>query len=137
MVGRPVDPEAGLPPDIQVANDLHAVLELELRGLRAVAGVAAAALGQRPGDLEAVAVADALVVGNRDARREVDVDGDRRHGYRTKCWARKRMPGPTGHPYRKGSQDRAGEKPENSGGCTLKRKSQCLGASSDRTGRSA
>ena len=40
------------------------------------------------------------------------------------------MPGPqtdarpTRHPYRKGSQDRAGEKPENAVGCTLKRKSR-------------
>ena len=121
--GRLVDEEAGLAPDVELADDLGGVPVLDAGVLLAMTAVAAAAVGERPGDLKAVAVADALVVGNRDVRREIDVDSKGRHGRRPKRWVLERMPRPSRHPYRKSSQERARGTPENAGVCTLNRKS--------------
>jgi hypothetical protein len=51
------DPETGLAPEIQIADDGSAVPELQVGRFFVVAAVAAAAVGQRPGDFKAVAVA--------------------------------------------------------------------------------
>jgi hypothetical protein len=75
-----VDPEAGLAPEVQVAYDLDGVLDLQVGVVFLAAGIATTAGGPGPGDFEAVSFAVALVGGEGDARRQIDVDGDRGHG---------------------------------------------------------
>jgi hypothetical protein len=77
--GGLVDPEAGLAPDVEVADDLHAVLGLQLGGVLLAAAVAADAAGQGPGHFEAVALAVALVRDEGHTLGEIDVDGDSSH----------------------------------------------------------
>jgi hypothetical protein len=79
VVGRLVDPEAGLAPHVQVAHDLHTVLVLQVGLVFTAAVVTADAGGQRPGDLKAVPLAATLVGGNRDIGRQIDFDGDGSH----------------------------------------------------------
>jgi hypothetical protein len=62
-----VDPEAGLAPDVEVADDTGVAVRLK-----------ADAVGPGPGDLEAGAVA--LAGGYGDDVGQVDVDGDAGHG---------------------------------------------------------
>ena len=80
MEGGLVDEEGGLSPEVEVADDLGVVAVLDARVLLAAAAVAAAAAGQWPGDLEAVAVAVAVVGGERDIRGQIDVNGDSGRG---------------------------------------------------------
>ena len=74
-----VDPEAGLPPQVQVPDHGDPFAELGVGLVLAAAAVAAAAVGQRPGDFKAVAVGMAVVGGDGDAGRQIDVDGNGRH----------------------------------------------------------
>src|SRR5262249_15780619 len=67
---RLIDPEAGLAPEVEVANDLRAVAELEVGLVVPSAGVTATALGQEPRDFKAVAVTAALVGGDGDPGRQ-------------------------------------------------------------------
>src|SRR3954466_2243445 len=67
--GGLVDPEAGLPPDVEVADRLGCRLELDVGPLLVRAALTAAELGQRPSDLEAVALLMALVGGDLDTWR--------------------------------------------------------------------
>ena len=67
--GGLVDPEAGLPPDVEVANRLGCRLELDVGPLLVRAALTAAAIGQGPSDLEAVALLMALVRGDLDTWR--------------------------------------------------------------------
>jgi hypothetical protein len=64
VVGGLVDPEAGLPPEVQIADDLDGIFEFDLGLLLSAAVVAAAALGPGPGDFKAVAVAVAMRSGD-------------------------------------------------------------------------
>src|SRR5207247_8670763 len=65
MKARTIDPEARLPPKIQVADHLYRVLEFQMRGLFVLAAVAAAAIGQRPMHRKAVTIVHALVTADR------------------------------------------------------------------------
>ncbi len=79
MVRRLIDPEAGLPPNVQVPDDLDRVLDFDA-GIRVPsAPVTVAPIRPRPSDLESVTVAVPLVAGERHARGKIDVNGDRRH----------------------------------------------------------
>jgi hypothetical protein len=75
-----VDAKTGVAPEVQVAYDLHGVLDLQLGVVFFTAGVASAVGGPRPGDFKAVAVTVALVGCDGDARRQIDVDGNTGHG---------------------------------------------------------
>jgi len=124
VVGRLVDPEAGLAPDVQVADDLDLVRELQVGGGVAVAAITAAASRPGPRDLKAVGVAVAAVGGDGHIGRQIDVDGDGGHrrlrGKRAKAMFRCIQAGPpTGNVQRPSGR----ENPKSPMICTLKRKS--------------
>ena len=79
MVGGLIDPEAGLSPEVEVPDDLHFVRVLEVRLILAVAAVTEAAVGQRPGDFQAVALATAFVAGDGNAGRKINFNGESSH----------------------------------------------------------
>ena len=64
--GGLVDPEAGLPPDVEVADRLGCGLELDVGAILMPAALATAVFGQGSADLEAVAVLVALVRSDLD-----------------------------------------------------------------------
>ena len=74
-----IDPEARLPPEVQVANDLDSVRQLKGSGVFVAAVVTASARGEGPGDFKAVAVAVTLVARDRHASGQIDVDGNGSH----------------------------------------------------------
>jgi hypothetical protein len=74
--GRLVDPEAGLAPDVQVADDVEGGLVFQAGRPFVFAAVAAAAVGQGPGDVAGVAVAVALVLADLDPLGQIQFDGD-------------------------------------------------------------
>src|SRR5512135_1426756 len=74
MEGGLVDPEAGLAPDVQVADGLRGRLELDVGAILMPAPLTATAFGQGPADLEAVAVLVALIPGDLHARGQVHFD---------------------------------------------------------------
>jgi hypothetical protein len=78
--GRLVDPEAGLAPHVQIPDDLHRAFVFHPGRLVPAAAGTPVAGGERPGDLEGVAVAVAVIAGDRHPVREIDVDGDLSHG---------------------------------------------------------
>jgi len=84
MERRLIDPEARLPADIQVPDDLDPVLELKVGFVFPPAAVTATALGQRPGDFKPVAVPMTVIPRDGDTGRQIDVDSDGSHGRRTK-----------------------------------------------------
>jgi hypothetical protein len=79
MVGGSIDPETGLSADVQISDYLNGVLELDIGFVLPVATVTPAALGQRPGDFKAVALAVALISRDGDLGREIDLDRDSSH----------------------------------------------------------
>ena len=79
--GGLVGPEAGLPPDVEIAHHLDRVLGFDAGVLLMAAAVAKAALGPGPIDLEAVAVAVAVVAGDGHAWGQIDIDGDTGHDH--------------------------------------------------------
>jgi hypothetical protein len=85
--GGLVDPGAGLAPDIEVADRLGGRLELDVGSVVMPAAFAAAALGQRPADLEAVAVLMAFLPGDLHAGGQVHLDGHVGHSAGP-CWSR-------------------------------------------------
>src|ERR1051325_950558 len=74
--GRLEDPEAGLTPDVQVADDIEGGLVFQAGRPLVGAAVTAAAVGQGPDDVEGMAVAVALVLTNFDAVGQVQFDGN-------------------------------------------------------------
>src|SRR5262249_38921570 len=78
---RLIDPEAGLAPDVQVANRVESRFVFEASVLLKTAAVAATALGQGPGDVEGVAVAVAFVRADFDALGQIEFDGDAGGGH--------------------------------------------------------
>jgi hypothetical protein len=78
--GRLVDPEAGLAPEVQIPHHLHGLLDLDTGSFRPMAVVTAAVGRPRPGHLNAVAGAVAVVGGDGHAGGQIDVDGDCGHG---------------------------------------------------------
>ena len=73
--GGLIDPEAGLAPDIEVADRLGDRLELDVGAILMPAAFAAATLGQGPADLKAVALLMALIRGDLHAGGQVHLDG--------------------------------------------------------------
>jgi hypothetical protein len=73
------DPETGLAPEVEVADDGGAVLELQVGHVFVVTAVAAAAAGQGPGDFKAVAVAVTMISGDGEVGRQIDLDGNSSH----------------------------------------------------------
>ena len=78
--GGGIDPEGGLAKDVEVADHLGVRGALQMDGLVEAAAVAGGALGQGPGDLQAVGVAVALVAEDADAVGEVEIESDAGHG---------------------------------------------------------
>ena len=74
MEGGLVNPEAGLAPDIQVADGLRGRLELDVGAILMPAPLTATAFGQGPADLEAVSVLVAFLPGDLHARGQVHFD---------------------------------------------------------------
>src|SRR3954451_2376441 len=80
MEGGLVEPEAGLTPDVEVADGLGSRLELDVGVILLPAAFATAAFGQRPADLEAVSVLMAVIPGDLHAGGQVDLDRNVGHG---------------------------------------------------------
>src|SRR3954451_22241805 len=80
MEGGLVDPEAGLPPDVEVADGLGGRLELDVSVILLPAASAATVFGQRPADLEAMSVLMAVIRGNLHAGGQVHLDRHAGHG---------------------------------------------------------
>ena len=78
--GGLVDPEAGLPPDVEVPNHLGRRLVFDLGTILMPAPLAAAASGKRPSDLEAVSVLMAVIPGDLHAGGQVHLDRHAGHG---------------------------------------------------------
>lgn len=74
-----IDPEARLAADIEVPHHALFAVQLQVRRILVPAALAATLRGPGPGDLEAVALAAALVAGEFDALGQIDVDGDAGH----------------------------------------------------------
>ena len=77
--GGLVDPEAGLPPDIEVTDRLGCRLELDVRPFFVPTPRAAAAFGEWPADLETVAILIALVGVDLHTWRYIHFNGDAGH----------------------------------------------------------
>src|SRR3954454_811511 len=75
-----IDPEAGLVPDVEIADDLGRGLELDMGGVLMSAALTAAAFGQGPTDLEAMSVLVAFIPGDLHAGGQVQLDGHAGHG---------------------------------------------------------
>jgi hypothetical protein len=78
--GHLVDPEARLAPEVQVPDDPDSPLVLDPGRLVPAAAGTPVAGREGPGDLEGVAVAVAVIGGDRHAVGQIDVDGDLSHG---------------------------------------------------------
>ncbi len=76
---RLVDPEAGLPPRIQIPDHLDPLAGLDGGLVLAAAPLATAALGQRPSNFELMAIGVALVGGDGHAGRQIDFECNGRH----------------------------------------------------------
>src|SRR5512135_1672853 len=82
-----VDPEAGLAPDVEVADGLGRRLVFAVGAILMAAAFAAAAFGEGPADLEAVAILVAFVPGDLHTGGQVDLDRDAGHGISPR-WSR-------------------------------------------------
>src|SRR5262249_54451246 len=78
--GRLVDPEAGLAPDVEVADGLRGRLGFDVGAILVPAPLAEAAFGQGPADLEAVPILVALIAGDLHTRGQVHLDRHAGHG---------------------------------------------------------
>ena len=78
--GSLVDPEAGLVPDVEIADDLGRRLEFNVGGVLMPAALTAAAFGQGPTDLEAMSVLVAFIPGDLDAGGQIHLDSHAGHG---------------------------------------------------------
>jgi hypothetical protein len=78
--GGLVDPEAGLAPDVEVADGLGGCLVLDVGAILMAAPIAAAASGQGPADLEAVSILVAFIPGDLHTGGQVDLDHHAGHG---------------------------------------------------------
>src|SRR5579885_650912 len=79
-MSRLINPEARLAPEVQVSDHLHLVRKLQVSRFVPVTTITAAASRQRPRDFKAVAIALAVVSGDGQVGRQVNVDGDGGHG---------------------------------------------------------
>jgi hypothetical protein len=77
---RLVDPETGLPKNVQIPNHAHAVGDFQPCLILPAATRAAAAFRPRPSHLETVAVTVTLIGRDFHAGRKIDVNADRSHG---------------------------------------------------------
>ena len=75
--------ERGLPKDFKIANDPHfANVEIGFQACRLdrLATWTAARFGQGPRNFDAVSIGDAMIAGDGNAFRQIDVDGEVGHG---------------------------------------------------------
>ena len=80
--GGLVDPEAGLPPGVEVADRLGRRLVVDVGAIFLSAPLATAAFGQGPADLKAVSVLRAVIPGDLHAGGQVNLDRHAGHGAR-------------------------------------------------------
>jgi len=97
MEGGLVDPEAGLAPQVEVADDLGAVLGLQVGRIVVAAAVAADAGRQGPGDFKAVPLAVTLIGRDGHVGRQIDVDGDGSHDFTSGASGCQALPTPGRH----------------------------------------